>query len=130
MPIIRLFALLHSDTTRENIKNRLRSRISHLTHSNLGGVKQSDAKHVGISINYDETKVPKVLALSRANKAIIGGAVPNHLISFEEMSKEEVKAVLDPKSDVVRADKSKACVVSVQDPTRGRSPFIHLVIQP
>ena len=98
-----------------------------MTHSNLGGIKksdakikQSDAKHVVISISYDGTNVPKALALPRVNKEIIGGAVPNHLISVEGISEEEVKVMLDPKSDVVRADEIKACVVAIRFLAWGR----------
>ena len=121
---------------KENIKNRLRTRIRHLTSSQNGGneqsnakVKESDAKPVIISISFDGTKVPKALALSRVHKVIIGGAVPNHLISVEGLSDEEVKALLDPDSDVVRADELKAGVVAIQLADKGKPPFFNLVSQ-
>ena len=83
-----------------------------------------------VSIGFDGSKTPKKLMLSTANKAIIGGTVPDHLIDVSEMTTEEVKEKLDPKSSVIRADEIKLAVVTVQQPRSGACPFFVLAGQP
>jgi len=49
--------------------------------------KIADKNHpVAMSLSFDRTKVPTSLALSTSFKAIIGGSIPNHVISVEGQS--------------------------------------------
>ena len=83
-----------------------------------------------VSIGFDGSKTPKKLMLSTANKAIIGGVVPDHFIDVSTMTEDEVKKKLDPKSDIIRADEIKLAVITVQRPKRGACPFFVLAGQP
>ena len=105
----------------DNIKERLAASL----------VKYNDPmKPMIISLGFDGTKVPSNLSLSTSHGAILGGAAPNHNISVKTLTTEEVKAMIGPKSEIVRAEEMKMTVVSLQHPGRGRTAFFVLVGQP
>ena len=87
-------------------------------------------KKMIISLGFDGTKAPRTLSVSTRHKAILGGAAPNHMISLDRLTEEEVKAKLSPKSDIIKADEMKLTVVTLQNPGRGKPPFFVLVGQP
>jgi len=94
----------------DNIKERLASSL----------VKYNDPKKpMIISIGFDGTKLTSNLSLSTSHGSILGGADPNHNISVENLTIEEVKAMIGPKSNIVRAEEMKMAVVSLQHPGKG-----------
>ena len=99
----------------ENIKNRLRNRIEQLTDTS-----DNTEGQIVINVRYDWTKVPKALALSEGTKAILVGVALQHIISVEDKSEDEVRALLDLKSSIVCVDKIKAAVISIQTPGKSR----------
>ena len=50
----------------------------------------------------------------------LGGVTPQHIISVEDKSEDEVRALLDLKSSIVCVDKIKAAVISIQTPGKSR----------
>ena len=90
----------------------------------------AEGGHCTVSIGFDGSKTPKKLMLSTANKAIIGGAVPDHLIDVSNITMDEVKEKSDPKSSVIWDDEIKLAVVTVQRPKSGACPFFVLAGQP
>ena len=66
----------------------------------LKTLPEYDKSTLTISIGFDGTKVPAVLTLSTSTQSIIGGVYPNHMIDITGMTAEEVKAKLDPTSDI------------------------------
>ena len=76
----------------ENITEHLRSSLSKYNHPN---------KPMIGSIWFDGTKLPQNLSLSSSHGTILGGAAPNHIISVENLTTEEVNAKISPKSDII-----------------------------
>ena len=52
-----------------------------------------------ISLAIDATKVSSVLEVSHEHKAIFGGEFPSHIIDIAGKTKEDVRDILDGKSD-------------------------------
>ena len=67
---------------------------------------------VAISLGFDGTKVPQHLQVDYSHKTIHGGVYPNHFIYISGKEKPEVKAMLDPKSFIIRAKGVKVAVIS------------------
>ncbi len=95
---------------------------------------------VSFSIAIDATKVPQVLEISTAFKAIMGGAHPYHLISTIDLDSTSIKHILDCETIFNQADNStikidKASEVKVafmvfQKPPPGVSPIVIIFAWP
>ena len=96
----------------------------------LKTLPEYDKSTLTISIGFDGTKVPAVLTLSTSTQSIIGGVYPNHMIDITGMTAEEVKAKLDPTSDIERAKEIKVAVITLQNAGIGQSPYFCLAGQP
>lgn len=80
-----------------------------------------------MSLSFDETKVPTSLALSTSFKAIIGGSIPNHVISVEGQSEDWFKAKLASDSDIEQANEIKVAVLSSVPPKASHASSLLLV---
>ena len=73
------------------------------THNNIKSMMQiimsEDTATLTFSIAIDGTKVPKSLSTNTANKSIMGGACPNHLMSKMHLNKDETCKMLNNKKD-------------------------------
>lgn len=96
----------------------------------LKTLPEFDNSTLTIAIGFDGTKVPPVLTLSTSSSSIIGGVYPNHMIDVTAMADEEVKAKLDPTSDIERAKEIKVAVITLQNAGIGHSPYFLLAGQP
>jgi hypothetical protein len=95
---------------------------------------------VSFSIAIDATKVPQLLEISIAFKAIMGGVHPHHLISTIDLDSTTIKHILDRETVFNQADDStikidKASEVKVafmffQKPPPGVSPIVIISAQP
>ncbi len=95
---------------------------------------------VSFSIAIDATKVPQLLEISTAFKAIMGGADPHHLISTIDLDSTTIKHILDCETIFNQADNStikidKASEVKVafmvfQKPPPGVSPIVIIYARP
>ncbi len=95
---------------------------------------------VSFSIAIGATKVPQLMEISTAFRAIMGGAHPHHLISTIDLDLNTIKHILDCETIFNQADDStikidKASEVKVafmvfQKPPPGVSPIVIISAQP
>lgn len=98
--------------------------------NHLESLNDFDKVTKAIAIEFDSTKVPAVLTLLTSTRSIIGGVHLDHIIDVKDKTKEEVKAILDPSSNIERAKELKIAVVAIQNPGIGYSPYFVLAAQP
>ncbi len=95
---------------------------------------------VSFSIAIDATKVPQLLEISTAFKAIMGGAHPHHLISTIDLDSTTIKHILDREIIFNQADDStikidkvsevKVAFMVFQKPPPGVSPIATISARP
>ena len=94
----------------------------------------AEGTQVSFSLALDATKFPKVLEVSTAHRAIMGGCYPNHKISTVDMTANEIKEVLDQKPGctipVEKASEIKVVMMTFQQTPRGVSPVEIIAARP
>lgn len=113
------------DVSPETISKRLTKRLDTIlndTHAPDGPI--------GFSLGFDGTKIPAALQLSSAYKAIIGGVYPNHFISLDGKTDDEITALMDPDSNIERAKEIKVAVLTAQVNIPRQSPMLVIAGQP
>ena len=88
---------------------------------------------MSLSISVDATKVVKANQLSARHKVIVGKHYPNHFISIENMTNEQIvehlKHINKDKSDN-RASEVKIAVICMQCAPEGFSPYFVICGRP
>jgi hypothetical protein len=92
-----------------------------------------DKTPVTFSLAIDATKVAKVLEVSSTYKAIIGGTHPNHMVSVNDLSEDDIAAILNGTSKSISiedATEVKVAIMSLQTTRGGVSPSVIVAARP
>ncbi len=102
----------------------------------LNAVKRRmvDGKRISYSVSLDATKSPKVLEVSSAHRAIMGGCYPNHKLSTVDLTADAINAILEQKKgckvEVSKASEIKVAMMTFQQTPRGVSPVEIVAARP
>ena len=103
------------------VEAKMRALLVRLSDS-LGGGR------LAFSLAIDGTKVPQAKQISQKHKAIIGGSHPNHFITLDGLSNEDIKERLLNTSDSFQlAAEVKVVVISYQRVSKGEEAYSFIV---
>ena len=60
-------------------------------------LRQVNGKRQAVSLSIRSTKCSQVIDMSTAFRATMGGVYPNHVLSTSDMTKYEIKEIIDKK---------------------------------
>ena len=83
-----------------------------ITRDNFINITSDKDPVIAFSLGFDGTRVPAILQVEHANKAVVGGVSAAHFIDISGKTDEELLEMIDPKSPIKRAKEVKVVVGS------------------